>query len=60
MASWIFKGSIRLDGVTFYVEAESEEEAREKARAGDYEEYDEMGAETANCEIDAGTIELNE
>lgn len=60
MAEWIFKGSIRLDGVEFRITADTETEAIAKAKAGDYDDYDEMGAATADWEIDPGSCELNE
>lgn len=60
MAVWIFKGSLRLDGVDFFISAETEAEAIAKAKAGEYDEHDEMGATTADWSIDPGTIEPND
>lgn len=60
MAQYIVNGgTVTLRGVTFFIEADSEEEARVKAEAGDYEEYDTSTAETFDWEID-GEPELNE
>lgn len=57
MPAWIFRGSIRLDGVEFRITAATEEEAIAKAEAGEFDEYDEMGAETVDWEINPKTIE---
>lgn len=60
MAQWVFTGSIRLDGVSFYITAETEAEAIAKAKIGDYDEYDEQGATTADWEIQPSTVTLND
>lgn len=59
MPCWIFTGSLRLDGVVFYVTADTEAAAIAKAEAGDYDEHDEMGAATADWLIDPDSIESN-
>ena len=57
---WIFKGSLRLDGVSFFITADNEAEAIAKAKMGDYDEYDEMGATAADWEIDPKTGDPND
>jgi len=57
MAKWTAMGSVRLDGVVFTITADTVEEARAKARAGDYDEHDEMPAETADWTILPSTVE---
>lgn len=59
MAEYTFQGSVTLRGVTFYVKAATEAEAREKARKGDYEDYDALGAETSDWEIHPSTCKEN-
>jgi hypothetical protein len=60
MTQWLFKGSLRLDGVDFIITADTKDEAIAKAKSGDYDEYDEMGATAADWEIDPASGELNE
>ena len=60
MAEWIFRGSMRLEGVEFRITADSEAEAIAKAKTGDYDDYDDRGAVTVDWDIDPATGELNE
>jgi hypothetical protein len=60
MAKWTARGSVRLDGVVFTITADTEAEARAKAVVGDFDEYDEMGAGSADWEIIPSTVELDE
>jgi len=60
MAEFIFRGTVELSGVYFIVEAETLEEARKKASAGEYEDYDTDGAETANWTINPLTGKPND
>lgn len=57
---YIFTGSVELRGVQFFVKAKSLDEARQKARGGDYEEYETQCAETVNWEINPKTAKVNE
>ena len=57
---YIARGTIELRGVDFYITAESEEDARAKAKAGEYDSYEDNGAETFNWEINPGTVKENE
>ena len=60
MPEFIFKGTLSLDGVTFFITAENEAEAESKARAGRFDDYDAIGASSTDCKINPGTLELNE
>jgi hypothetical protein len=57
---YLFSGTVELRGVWFVVQASSDEEAREKAKAGEYIESDYRGAECVNWEMNPNTMELNE
>jgi hypothetical protein len=57
---WIFTGSVELSGVTFFINDCTEDEARDRAQAGKYDDYDTSGAETVDWNIKAKTIEANE
>ncbi len=54
-----FTGSATLDGVRFLVIANSEEEAREKVAAGDWQETIEAGASMSDWEIGKGKPEVH-
>lgn len=54
-----FQGRATLSGVTFFVKAASEDEAREKAEAGDYFDVDERNASWVDWKIDPSTCEPN-
>jgi hypothetical protein len=60
MPQFICTGTVELRGVDFYIEADNLEEAKAKAKSGDYIEYDTDGAETYNCTLDAKSVEPNE
>ena len=57
---YIFEGTVTRRGVTFFVKAASEVEAKEKAAAGEFEDYDVNGAETSDWEMNPNTIQVNE
>lgn len=57
---FIFRGTVELSGVVFFVVAANEDEAKQKARDGDFVEYESNTAETINWSINPETIELNE
>ena len=57
MPNFIFYGWIKLRGVAFTVSAENSEKAIERARLGEFDEYDAAGAETVDWEIRPGSIE---
>ena len=57
---YIFTGRLELSGVDFIVEADSEAEAKEKARNGQWENYDSSGAETVNTDIVVSSCKLDE
>ena len=46
-----FKGRMTLSGVYFLIEAASLEEAKEKARSGQFDDTEESGAEMIDWEI---------
>jgi hypothetical protein len=55
---WIFRGTVKLSGVCFYVSAHTSQEALEMAMAGDcHAEFD--CAETVDFEIDPKSGEEN-
>lgn len=54
------KGRVTLEGVTFYILADTLDEAKEKARRGEYTDYDALGAETSDWEISPKTVRLDE
>jgi hypothetical protein len=59
MSRFIFKGSVTLNGVDFYINADDARDAIKKARNGEFEFYETDGAETVDLEINAGTCEPN-
>jgi hypothetical protein len=60
MPEYLFRGRLELSGVIFTVVAENEADAKDKAKAGRYEEWDIAGAEGVNWKLDLSSIELNE
>jgi hypothetical protein len=60
MPEYIFRGRVELDGVDFFISAETPLEAVKKAKAGDYDRYEADGAEMVNCEIDPLTGQDNQ
>jgi hypothetical protein len=57
---WLCRGWIKLSGVQFSVSAATEDEARKKAAAGDWDDYDTTVASGEDWKLDEGSIELNE
>lgn len=57
---WIFRGRVTLEGVQFFITADSEDEAIERARKGDFDDRDDGGGESVDWHIDVDSIELNE
>ncbi len=60
LREFIFEGTVELRGVQFFVVAEDEMDARAKASAGEWTDYDTLGAETVNWELDLKTIQAND
>ena len=60
MQEFIFKGTLSLDGVTFYITAENEAEAESKAMAGEFDDYDTNCAGSTDWKINPASLELNE
>ena len=54
------RGSLTLNGVTFFITAKDEAEAKEKARLGKWADYEIDGAEGTDWELQPSTIEANE
>jgi hypothetical protein len=53
----MFRGSVTLNGAIFFIDADSSQAAVEKARQGEFEDYDIDGAELVDWEIRPGTCE---
>jgi hypothetical protein len=53
---WV-TGCLTLEGVRFRIVAKDEAEARQKAAAGKWDDYERGTGESAGCEIDPGTVE---
>lgn len=60
MAEYQFKGTIQLTGVLFYIEADSLEEAKAKAKRAEYDDCDESCAEAYDWEIIPDTGKMTE
>lgn len=60
MACFIAYGSVELRNVYFYIEADTLEEAQQKAEDGDYTFYETDYAEAVNWRIRKSSVELNE
>lgn len=60
MSEWILTGTVKLSGVDFFVEAETEEEALRKAAAGEWSRYETDCAETEGWSVQPKTIRPNE
>jgi hypothetical protein len=59
MPEFIARGTIELQGVDFFITAETIEDARRKAAAGEYDHYEDNGASAMSCEIKVSTVEEN-
>lgn len=59
MKEYTFTGDVKLRGVVFTVHAETEDEAIEKAKSGDYEDWDGSGAEVTDCHLNPKSCEEN-
>jgi hypothetical protein len=59
MKSYLFEGKVTISGVAFYIDAASEDEARERAERGDYDSYDIGGGSTEDWTIHADTLKEN-
>jgi hypothetical protein len=57
MPKYECRGRLELSGVVFTITAGNIAEARKKARAGNYDEYEIDRAETINCEMNVATVE---
>lgn len=60
MPQFAFRGNVKLNGATFYIEAPNEEEAIEKARLHQWDDYQTTGAEAIDWEINPNTCEAND
>lgn len=60
MPEYLCKGTLELHGVTFTITADNLDQAKEKAKNGQWDEEDSSGAETWNSKLDVSTLELNE
>lgn len=60
MPQYTAEGKVELNGATFFITADSLEEAKRKAKAGEWDDYNSAGAETINWEIRPATVKLNE
>lgn len=60
MPEYVFQGTVTLEGVDFYINADSEKEAKAKARVGDHDNRDMAGAGGMGWDIDPRTCVLNE
>jgi hypothetical protein len=56
MPKYWFKGRATLSGVEFCIEASSKEEAKVRAKNGEWDDYDTSGADTADWEINANAF----
>lgn len=59
MAEFICTGSVTLNGVTFYIEAENLHHASVKADRGEWTNYDITGAETSDWDMRPMTVKEN-
>ena len=57
---WIVKGTLALDGVNFYVHADTKEGALAKVAQGDFVSYDTYQASSTDWHLDPRTLEENE
>lgn len=60
MAEFIFRGTVTLDGVDFFIEADDLGAAKARAKAGDYDRREDNGAAVVDWHIDAETGQANE
>lgn len=60
VGSYFCRGTLELSGVIFTIKASSAEEAAEKAKAGEWDEWDVSGAESINWTINPATVETND
>ena len=59
MPEYLFRGSLKMRGVVFFIEAENEAEAKKIAASGRYDDFDDNGAETVDWSIDEDTCKEN-
>lgn len=60
MPQFTFHGTLELSGVCFFVNADNEADAKQKAKAGKFEFYEADGADMRNWKLDPATMEENE
>jgi len=60
MPEYIFRGSVTMNGVVFTVTAKDSQEAIEKARQGEFDDFDASCGEAVDWEIRPGTCERND
>lgn len=56
MTQWVARGKIELHGVDFFIEAETKEEAIAMANAGDFQFYEDHGAQPMNWIIEPDSV----
>ena len=59
MPEFIARGTVKLSGSIFIIEASNLEEAKRMAKAGQHDDRDDSGAEAVDWEIDPATVEPN-
>jgi len=60
MAEFIFTGTVTLRGVDFYIEADTQEEAAERAKKGDFDKYEAGCFEIVDWDISPENSHSNE
>lgn len=60
MPEFMFTGRVTLDDVMFFIEADTEAEAKEKAKRGDFDHRDTACAEMVDWQIMPSTCSVNE
>ena len=59
MAQFVFMGMVKFSGARFFIEAETEEEAKRMAEYGECQEFNIATAEPTDLDIDPKTCEPN-
>lgn len=57
---FIARGSLTLNGVVFIIEADTINDAKQKAAAGLWTDYETFGAESVDWDIRPKTVEADE
>ena len=56
MPEFTAKGYVTRNGVRFFIVAASLDEAKEKARNGEWQDYDDKGADTVDWVMDVDSV----